>query len=253
MICKELGSAENHLGLAAFHIDLDNVWGRPATSYKVIERDCRHFNQFTISEYGARPVSLYTPLCSRFVSTPKRDSIACRLGPDCSMDCFKASDEVVLERVPAQAHNVIRITIERDNPPVLANESGCSEREISDMSADVIYNRSRINCCQKCALHFDIMLSAPVAGFIRKTELQPHSRLRQHIPAQHGLKYVQCTPGGRPLAHHSLYQALGREIQAIKEDKESCHIQWNSKCESGYGNLPIGLYQHPKFVRLVRL
>ena len=40
------------------------------------------------------------------------------------MDQFKTPGKVVLERVVAQTHNIIRIALERYNPSVLAHESG---------------------------------------------------------------------------------------------------------------------------------
>ena len=55
------------------------------------------------------------------------------------MNHLKALLEAVLDRVLAQAHNIIRIAIERDNMPGVTREPGGSEREIAQMCADVWY------------------------------------------------------------------------------------------------------------------
>ena len=158
------------------------------------------------------------------------------------MNHLKALLEAILDSVLAQAHNIIRIAIERDNLPGLAREPGGSQREIAQMSTDVVYNSARMNGSPKCALHLEIMLAPPIAGFIRKLEPHPHpasqtflylhpdARLRQHIPTHDGLKPVQRPLGGRPSTHYSPNCALRREIQSIKDDREARHIHPSFYC-----------------------
>jgi hypothetical protein len=91
------------------------------------------------------------------------------------MHNIKACRQMVPHTAFPQCCRVFGITIKSYNAAQLTHEPCGPKSDSSYVRANVIGNSTRLNPSTNCILNIDFMFPAPVALFVGKTKLHPHS------------------------------------------------------------------------------
>jgi hypothetical protein len=241
---EKLGAAAQHFAFAAFHINLDELRRRIPGGDESIERDDWNLNQLAAGKHRTVSIGFDAALRKTDFAAAKSDLLSGGVRPDGGVHRLKGFLQLIPDRVLSQPFDVFGIGVEGNDAasPGRANDTGRTQRERTQMRANVVDDVTRARNTANMLLYVRFVLAAPEPGFLRDAQAQPQtlrqSRFHLHPDFTAREKAPMKKPGGarshalasRPTTENTVEdRPLQSDIRAIHEEVNGVHVAFLRK------------------------